>query len=39
MSQGSKAITDKGMSEKMKAMKGQWYEYNKEWSYVQAFTR
>jgi hypothetical protein len=39
MSQGSKAITNKGMREKLKAWESQWYEYNKEWSYVQAYTR
>jgi hypothetical protein len=27
--QGSKAIIDKGIREKMKAQKSQWYKYNK----------
>jgi hypothetical protein len=27
------------MREKMKALKSQWYEYNKEWGHAQAYTR
>jgi hypothetical protein len=30
---------DKGMREKMKALESQWYEYNEEWSYTQAYTQ
>jgi hypothetical protein len=36
--QGSKTITDKGMREKLKALKSQWHSYNEEWSYVKAYT-
>jgi hypothetical protein len=30
---------DKGIREKMKAHKSQWYKYNKGWSYIKAYTR
>jgi hypothetical protein len=32
-------IIDKGMREKMKALKSQRYEYNKELRYVKAYAR
>jgi hypothetical protein len=32
------AIIDKGIREKMKAQKSQWYTYNKKWSYIKVYT-
>jgi hypothetical protein len=32
-------MIDKGIREKMKAQKSQWYKYNKKWSYIKAYTR